>query len=77
MKDIGKSPPTFSDAAVVANQIMSCGYEFDSAELFFNHFRWVSRQSVLEQFCTITMDKFRISLNTTESPAHNNIIGFI
>ncbi|KAK2143823.1 hypothetical protein NP493_4403g00003 [Ridgeia piscesae] len=39
MKDIGKSPPTFSDAAVVANQIMSCGYEFDSAELFFNHFR--------------------------------------
>jgi F-type H+-transporting ATPase subunit gamma len=39
MKDIGKTPPTFSDAAYVANQIMTSGYEFESAELYFNHFR--------------------------------------
>lgn len=39
--DIGKSPPTFGDAAVVANEIINCGYEFDVGEIYFNIFRTV------------------------------------
>ena len=37
--DIGRAPPQYGDAAVVANSIMSAGIEFDVGELHYNIFR--------------------------------------
>jgi len=39
--DIGKKPPTFSDAAVIANGILNLDYEFDHGEMYFNIFKTV------------------------------------
>nr|ACI49708.1 hypothetical protein [Pectinaria gouldii] len=39
--DIGKKPPTFIDAARVANEIINSGYEFDFGEMYYNTFRSV------------------------------------
>lgn len=39
--DIGKKPPSFGDAATVANQVLDCGYEFEHAQLFHNIFKTV------------------------------------
>ena len=37
--EIGRAPPQYGDAAVVANSIMSAGIEFDVGELHYNIFR--------------------------------------
>ncbi|XP_059142458.1 ATP synthase subunit gamma, mitochondrial-like [Physella acuta] len=39
--DYGKRPPTFSDAALVANMIMNLDYKYDRAALVFNTFKSV------------------------------------
>jgi len=39
--DIGKRPPLFQDAAIVALEILKCPYEFDFGELYYNVFRSV------------------------------------
>jgi len=39
--DIGRSPPTFYDAGVIANSILNSGYEFDFGEMYFNIFKTV------------------------------------
>merc|ERR1711893_76292 len=39
--DIGKKPPTFLDAAEIANAILSCGFEYDFGEMYYNRFRSV------------------------------------
>lgn len=39
--NIGKQPPTFSDAAIIANEILKSGYEFDFAQMYYNTFRTV------------------------------------
>ncbi len=37
--DVGKVPPTFMDAARVANEILHSGYEFDFGEVYYNRFK--------------------------------------
>ncbi len=37
--DVGRKPPTFVDAGMVANSIMNCGFEFEHAELYYNVFK--------------------------------------
>ena len=37
--DVGRKPPTFSDAGMIANAIVNSGYEFDNCELYYNVFR--------------------------------------
>lgn len=37
--EIGKLPPVFSEASLVAQAILDSGYEFNSAEIIFNRFR--------------------------------------
>jgi len=39
--DVGKKPPTFADASIVANEILASGYEFDFGEMYYNTFRSV------------------------------------
>ena len=37
--EIGKTPPTFGDASIVANEILNSGYEFEFGEMYFNTFK--------------------------------------
>ena len=37
--NVGKRPPIFVEAAFIAEQVMSLGVEFDSAEIVFNRFK--------------------------------------
>jgi len=39
--DIGKRPPVFEDAAIVALEILKCGFQFDVGQLYHNIFRSV------------------------------------
>merc|ERR1711992_313881 len=39
--EIGRLPPTFNDAAKIANAIMTCGHEFDSGKLLYNYYKSV------------------------------------
>lgn len=40
-KDIGKKPPTFADASYIAQEIANSGYQFDTADIFYNSFKSV------------------------------------
>jgi len=37
--NVGKKPPVFSEASFIAQQILSTGIEFESAEIVYNWFR--------------------------------------
>jgi F-type H+-transporting ATPase subunit gamma len=37
--EIGRLPPVFAEASFIAEQVLSMGYEFDSAEIFYNKFK--------------------------------------
>uniref|UniRef100_A0A4W3IHX8 ATP synthase subunit gamma n=1 Tax=Callorhinchus milii TaxID=7868 RepID=A0A4W3IHX8_CALMI len=37
-KEIGRKPPTFGDASIIANELLSAGFEFDKASILFNKF---------------------------------------
>ena len=39
--EIGRKPPLFTEACFVAEQILNCGFEYESAEIVFNRFKWV------------------------------------
>ena len=39
--EIGRLPPTFNDAAKIANAIMTCGHEFDEGKLLYNYYKSV------------------------------------
>lgn len=40
-KNIGKKPPNFNDATLIAEQILASGFDFDEAKLYFNTFKTV------------------------------------
>ncbi|XP_074554165.1 ATP synthase F(1) complex subunit gamma, mitochondrial isoform X2 [Halichoeres trimaculatus] len=40
-KEVGRKPPSFGDASVVATELLNSGYEFDQGAVFFNRFRSV------------------------------------
>ena len=40
--DVGKKPPVFEEAMFVAQNIIETGFEYESAELVYNRFKWVS-----------------------------------
>jgi len=39
--NIGRTPPTFSDASVIAQAILNSGYDFDQGQLIYNKFKTV------------------------------------
>ncbi|XP_068590161.1 ATP synthase subunit gamma, mitochondrial isoform X2 [Cebidichthys violaceus] len=40
-KEIGRKPPSFGDASIVASALLDCGYQFDQGSIIFNRFRSV------------------------------------
>lgn len=39
--EIGRLPPQFGDAAIIANNILNCGHEFDIGNLVYNRYKTV------------------------------------
>jgi len=48
--NVGKKPPVFSEASFIAQQILSTGIEFESAEIVYNWFRNVISYRTKSQF---------------------------
>merc|ERR1711868_227504 len=46
--EIGRLPPTFNDAAKVANAILTSGYEYDKGKLLFNYYKSVVSNETTE-----------------------------
>merc|ERR1719192_687621 len=44
----GRLPPTFNDAAKVANAILSSGYDYDTGKLLFNYYKSVVSNETTE-----------------------------
>ncbi|XP_018595076.1 ATP synthase F(1) complex subunit gamma, mitochondrial isoform X2 [Scleropages formosus] len=40
-KEVGRKPPTFSDASLIATELLNSGYEFDQGTIIYNRFRSV------------------------------------
>ncbi|XP_058841941.1 ATP synthase subunit gamma, mitochondrial-like isoform X1 [Acipenser ruthenus] len=40
-KEVGRKPPTFGDASVIATSLINSGYEFDQGSVIYNKFRSV------------------------------------
>ncbi|XP_038595146.1 ATP synthase subunit gamma, mitochondrial isoform X2 [Micropterus salmoides] len=40
-KEIGRKPPSFTDASIVATELLNSGYEFDQGSVIYNRFRSV------------------------------------
>ncbi|XP_051249138.1 ATP synthase subunit gamma, mitochondrial isoform X1 [Dicentrarchus labrax] len=40
-KEVGRKPPSFTDASIVATELLNCGYEYDQGSVIFNRFRSV------------------------------------
>ncbi|KAL2102610.1 hypothetical protein ACEWY4_001778 [Coilia grayii] len=40
-KEVGRKPPTFSDASIIASELINSGYEFDQGSIIFNRFKSV------------------------------------
>nr|AHY86409.1 ATP synthase, H+ transporting, mitochondrial F1 complex, gamma subunit [Hypophthalmichthys molitrix] len=40
-KEVGRKPPTFTDASLIATELLDSGYEFDQGTIVFNRFRSV------------------------------------
>ncbi|XP_071369336.1 ATP synthase subunit gamma, mitochondrial isoform X2 [Centroberyx affinis] len=40
-KEVGRKPPTFSDASIIATELINSGYEFDQGSIIYNRFRSV------------------------------------
>lgn len=39
-KEVGRKPPNFGDASVIAAELLNSGYEFDQGSIVFNRFRY-------------------------------------
>ncbi|XP_029969448.1 ATP synthase F(1) complex subunit gamma, mitochondrial isoform X5 [Salarias fasciatus] len=40
-KEVGRKPPSFGDASIIATELLNSGYEFDQGSVVFNRFRSV------------------------------------
>ncbi|XP_022605494.1 ATP synthase subunit gamma, mitochondrial isoform X2 [Seriola dumerili] len=40
-KEVGRKPPSFGDASIIATELLNSGYEFDQGSIIFNRFRSV------------------------------------
>jgi len=48
-KEIGRVPPTFSDGANIANQVLNCGYQFEKGLIVYNWFKSAMSQIIKHQ----------------------------
>lgn len=49
VNDIGKKNITFLDASLVANEILNSGYEYESGEILYNHFKSVISYNTVQK----------------------------
>uniref|UniRef100_A0A3B4BU78 ATP synthase subunit gamma n=2 Tax=Pygocentrus nattereri TaxID=42514 RepID=A0A3B4BU78_PYGNA len=40
-KEVGRKPPTFTDASIIATELLDSGYEFDQGTIIYNRFKSV------------------------------------
>ncbi|KAG7265624.1 hypothetical protein CRUP_023125 [Coryphaenoides rupestris] len=40
-KEVGRKPPTFTDASIIATEVLNSGYEFDQGSIIYNRFKSV------------------------------------
>ncbi|TSK13147.1 ATP synthase subunit gamma, mitochondrial [Bagarius yarrelli] len=40
-EEVGRKPPTFNDASIIATELLNSGYEFDQGSIIYNRFRSV------------------------------------
>lgn len=62
-KEVGRKPPTFSDASIIATELLNSGYEFDQGSVIYNRFRYRRPVSVEIAPCVIIFKQFKASLN--------------
>ncbi|XP_078533172.1 ATP synthase F(1) complex subunit gamma, mitochondrial isoform X2 [Lissotriton helveticus] len=48
-KEVGRKPPTFGDASIIATELLNCGYEFDLGSVIYNRFRSVISYKIEEK----------------------------
>jgi len=48
-KEVGRKPPTFADASIIANEMLSSGYEYDKGSVVYNRFRSVISYKIDKQ----------------------------
>ncbi|XP_061617354.1 ATP synthase subunit gamma, mitochondrial isoform X2 [Phyllopteryx taeniolatus] len=48
-KEVGRKPPTFGDASVIAGELLNSGYEFDRGTVVYNSFRSVISYKTAQQ----------------------------
>uniref|UniRef100_A0A8C6E071 ATP synthase subunit gamma n=1 Tax=Moschus moschiferus TaxID=68415 RepID=A0A8C6E071_MOSMO len=64
-KEVGRRPPAFGDASVIALELLNSGYEFDEGSIIFNRFRSVISYK--------TEEKSIFSLDTISSAESTSI----
>jgi len=47
--EVGKKPPSFEDASVIAQAVLDSDFKFDKASMFYNHFKSVVAYKICEQ----------------------------
>lgn len=47
--EVGKKPPTFDDASMIAEALLNCDYKFDKASLLYNKFKTVVSYNAIDQ----------------------------
>ncbi|VDL62360.1 unnamed protein product [Hymenolepis diminuta] len=47
--EVGKKPPTFEDASMIAEALLNCDYKFDKASLYYNKFKTVVSYTTMDQ----------------------------
>nr|XP_018670674.1 ATP synthase subunit gamma, mitochondrial-like isoform X2 [Ciona intestinalis] len=48
-KELGRLPPSFNDSAVIAEDLLESGYEFQQGEVFYNWFKSAMTQIIKQQ----------------------------
>ncbi|CAK8690543.1 unnamed protein product [Clavelina lepadiformis] len=48
-KELGRVPPTFNDAAAIADQMLGCGYDYQEGRVFYNWFKSAMSQIIKQQ----------------------------
>uniref|UniRef100_H2ZEH4 ATP synthase subunit gamma n=2 Tax=Ciona savignyi TaxID=51511 RepID=H2ZEH4_CIOSA len=48
-KEVGRNPPSFNDSAVISDNLLNSGYEFDQGEVFYNWFKSAMTQIIKQQ----------------------------
>uniref|UniRef100_A0A4W4G7D9 ATP synthase subunit gamma n=1 Tax=Electrophorus electricus TaxID=8005 RepID=A0A4W4G7D9_ELEEL len=46
-KEVGRKPPTFTDASIIATELLDSGYEFDQGSVIYNRFRHVTERPLI------------------------------